>query len=155
MMAWVVFIIPIQVGMTSFAEIARDPALTGRIVRHGLRTSLAIGVAGAAAVALFAEPLLGLLGSGYADAGALPLRILVVGIVPLTFIQAYFSYCRARGRLREAIGLGILNGLGSIVGPALVGVSAGLVGMAVTWLAVQVATALVAGLRLRQLSASA
>ena len=152
MMAWVVFIIPIQVGMTSFAEIARDPTLTGRIVRHGLGTSLAIGVAGAVAVAIFAEPLLGLLGPGYAAAGALPLRILVIGIIPITFIQAYFSYCRARGRLREAIGLGIVNCLGSIAGPAVAGLAGGLIAMAVAWLAVQVLSAIVASVRLRQVA---
>ncbi len=152
MMAWVVFIIPIQVGMTSFAEIARDPALTGRIVRHGLRTSLAIGIAGAAAVAVFAEPLLGLLGPDYAAGGALPLRILVLGIVPLTFIQAYFSYCRARGRLREAIALGIATCAGSIAGPAIAGLTGGLVAMATAWLAVQVVSAIGAALRLRELA---
>lgn len=152
MMAWVVFIVPIQVGMTSFAEIARDPALTGRIVRHGLRTSLAIGIAGAAAVAIFAEPLLGLLGPGYAAAGALPLRILVLGIVPLTFIQAYFSYCRARRRLGEAIALGIANCAGSIAGPAIAGLAGGLAAMAIAWLAIQVVSAIVAALRLRRLA---
>jgi O-antigen/teichoic acid export membrane protein len=152
MMAWVVFIVPIQVGMTSFAEIARDPAQTGRIVGHGVRTSLAIGIAGAAAVAVLAEPLLGLLGSGYAAAGALPLRILVLGIIPLTFVQAYFSYCRARGRLSEAIALGVATGVASIVGPALAGQAGGLVAMAITWLAIQVIAAVVAAVRLRRLT---
>jgi len=152
MMAWVVFVIPIQVGMTSFAEIAREPAAAGRIVRHGIRTSLAVGVAGGVAVALLAGPLLGLLGSGYAEAGAFPLRILAIGIVPMTFIQAYFSYCRARRRLSEAIALGTLNCLGSIVAPAVAGLAGGLVAMAVAWLGVQAISAIVAAARLRQLA---
>lgn len=152
MMAWVVFVIPIQVGMTSFAEIAREPGEAGRIVRHGIRTSLAVGIAGAAVVALLAGPLLGLLGSGYAEAGAFPLRILAIGIVPMTFIQAYFSYCRARRRLGEAIALGSLNCLASIVAPAAAGIGGGLVAMAVAWLGVQAISATVAAARLRQLS---
>ena len=152
MMAWVVFVIPIQVGMTSFAEIAREPAQAGRIVRHGIRTSLAIGIAGGLVVALLAGPLLGLLGSGYAGAGAFPLRILVLGIVPLTFIQAYFSYCRARRQLGEAIALGSFNCLASIAVPAAAGLAGGLVAMAAGWLGVQVISAIVATARLRQLA---
>jgi O-antigen/teichoic acid export membrane protein len=155
MMAWVVFVIPIQIGMTSFAEIAGDPARAGRIVRHGIRTSLAIGVAGGLAVALLAGPLLGLLGSGYGGAGAFPLRILVIGIVPLTFIQAYFSYCRARRRLGEAFALGGLNCLASIVVPAAAGVAGGLGAMAAGWVSVQVVSAIVAGARLQRLTRSA
>jgi O-antigen/teichoic acid export membrane protein len=152
MMAWVVFVIPIQVGMTSFAEIAREPDAAGRIVRQGIRTSLAVGIAGALAVAVLAGPLLSLLGSGYAAAGAFPLRLLAIGIIPLTFIQAYFSYCRARRRLGEAIALGTLNCLASIVAPAVAGMSGGLVAMAVAWLAVQAVSATVAAARLRRLA---
>jgi O-antigen/teichoic acid export membrane protein len=152
MMAWVVFVIPIQIGMTSFAEVARDPARAGPIVRHGIRTSLAIGIAGGLGVAVLAGPLLGLLGSGYGAAGALPLRILVIGIVPLTFVQAYFSYCRARRRLGEAFALGSLNCLASIVVPAAAGIVGGLVAMAVGWLGVQVVTAVVAAARLQRLA---
>ena len=155
MMGWVVFVIPIQVGMTSFAEIAREPALAGRIIRHGIRTSLAVGIAGALVTAVLAGPLLGLLGSGYSTAGAFPLRTLVIGIVPLTFIQAYFSYCRARRRLGEALALGSANSVASIVAPAAAGIAGGLVAMGVAWLGVQAISALVAAVRLQRIARSA
>ena len=155
MMAWVVFIVPIQVGMTSFAETARDPASARVIVRHGIRTSLLLGVAGAVLLAVFAAPALGLLGAGYAAQGEAPLRILLVGIVPLTFIQAYFSICRARRQLREAILVGVVGSAASIIVPALVGMGSGLVGMALAWLLIQVLTALVAVGRLRVLTTPA
>ena len=155
MMAWVVFVIPIQVGMTSFAEIAREPTRAGRIIGHGIRTSLAVGIAGALATAVLAGPLLGLLGSGYSGAGALPLRILVIGIVPLTFVQAYFCYCRARRRFGEALALGTANSVASIGAPAVAGVAGGLVATAVAWLGVQAISAIVAAIRLRRLAQSA
>jgi O-antigen/teichoic acid export membrane protein len=155
MMAWVVFVIPIQVGMTSFAEIARAPELAGRIIRQGIRTSLLIGLLGGVATAIVAGPLLGLLGPGYAAAGAFTLRILVVGIIPLTFIQAYFSYCRARRRLGEALAIGTASSIASILAPVAVAVSGGLVAMGVAWLAVQAVTAIVAALRLRHLARTA
>lgn len=155
MMAWVVFVIPVQVGMTSFAEIARDPGATRQIVRHGIVTSLGLGIAGAIVLGVLAVPILGLLGPHYADIAAAPLRILLLGIVPVTFIQAYFSVGRARQSLREPIVVGSISGLLSIVIPALVGPTLGLTGMAAAWLAVQVVTALIALVRLRVLTTSA
>ena len=153
MMAWVVFVIPIQVGMTSFAEIAREPGTARRIVRNGVATSLALGVAGAVVLGIAAVPILGLLGPYYAETAAAPLRVLLVGVVPMTILQAYFSLGRARHSLREPIMVGSVSGVLSIVVPAAVGPTAGLVGMAAVWLAIQVATALVAGVRLRALLA--
>ncbi|KRT64001.1 MAG: polysaccharide biosynthesis protein [Chloroflexi bacterium CSP1-4] len=152
MMAWVVFIIPIQVGMTSFAEIARAPERTARIVRNGIRTSLGLGAVAATGLAVLAGPILGLLGEAYAATAEAPLRILVIGFVPVTFILAYFSLCRARRRLREAIVLGAVDAAASILLPAAVAQETGLVGMAIAWLAVQVVVALVALVRLRRLT---
>jgi len=149
MMAWVVFIVPIQVGMTSFAEIARHPERTGSIVRQGVLTSLGLGVAGAIVLAVIAEFALGLLGSTYADAGVLPLRILLVGVVPMTLVQAWFSLARARQRLREAIIVGTAASVASIVLPAWAGLGGGLPAMALAWLAVQCVTAVIALVRLR------
>jgi O-antigen/teichoic acid export membrane protein len=150
MMSWVVFVVPIQVGMTSFAEIARRPGETRQIVRHGIATSLALGVAGALVLAVIAEPVLGLLGPEYAATGALPLRILLLGIVPMTLIQAYFSLCRARRVLGPAIAIGVASSIASIVLPAMAGVAAGLPATALAWLAVQGVTAVVATVLLRR-----
>jgi len=151
MMAWVVFVIPIQVGMTSFAEVAREPGSARRIVRNGVATSLAIGVPGAIVLGVAAVPILGFLGPHYAATAAAPLRVLLVGVVPLTIVQAYFSLGRARHSLREPIVVGSVSSVLSIVVPAAVGTTTGLVGMAASWLAIQTATAIVAGVRLRAL----
>ena len=150
MMSWVVFVVPIQVGMTSFAEIARRPAESRNIVSNGITTSLGLGIVGAIGLAVLAEPLLGLLGVEYAAAGVLPLRILLLGIVPITLIQAYFSVCRARQALGEAIAIGAGSSIASIVLPAMAGVAAGLPAMALAWLGVQSVTAVVAAFRLRR-----
>ncbi len=152
--AWVVFVIPIQVGMTSFAEISRQPARLRAIVEHGIRSSLVMGVAAAIGLAIVGGPALHLLGSGYAAAGLTPLWILLVGVVPMTFIQAYFSLSRARRELGPAIALGTVNSVASIVIPGVAGVASGLAGMAVAWLAVQCITAVAAVWRLRALESA-
>jgi O-antigen/teichoic acid export membrane protein len=151
MVAWVVFIVPIQVGLSLFAEASHHPEALARIVRHGVRMSLGIGVAGAIAVTIGAEIILHLLGHGYASAGTVPLRILVWAVVPATFIQAYFSTCRATQRLPEAIGTAVVGGVAGVTAAAIGGLMAGLTGMAIAWLLSQSLTAVWAVLRLRVL----
>jgi O-antigen/teichoic acid export membrane protein len=151
MMAWVAFIVPIQVGMTLFAEIAHDPASLPAAIKRAVRTALLVGIPVAAVLAAFAQPLLALLGEQYAGAGAAPLRILVTGLVPLVFVQAYYASCRGTGRLGEAIAVAWAAGLASIGAAALAGSAAGLSAMAVAWVLVQVATAAFALMRLREI----
>lgn len=137
MMAWVVYIVPIQVGVNLFAELARRPEGLSGAVRHGIKTSLALGALGAVGLAVTAELVLGVLGPGYADAGAAPLRILVVAVVPLTLVQAYFAACRATGALTEATLVGAASGAGAVIAAAAVSISFGLPGMAVAWVTAQ------------------
>ena len=44
-MAWAAFTAPLAVGVTAFAEVAREPAKFAEVVAHGLRTSLAVSAA--------------------------------------------------------------------------------------------------------------
>lgn len=151
MMAWVIFIVPIQVGMTLFAEIAHEPSALPAATRRAVRTALLVGVPGAVAIALLAHPLLSLLGPEYARAGVGPLRILVVGLVPMVFVQVYYANCRGVGRLGEAVTAAWLAGLISVGAAAVAGQAAGLAAMAAAWLAVQAAAAVFAVARLRAL----
>jgi len=151
MMAWVVFIIPIQVGMTVFAEASDQPDDVTSHVRRGIKTSLGFGIAGAVVAALLAPLALGLLGPGYAEAGVTPLRILVIGVIPLTVLHAYFAICRSTRRLGEALALGTIAAIGGTVVAAMAGVHAGLVGIASVWLIAQMLTGGWALIRLRAL----
>jgi O-antigen/teichoic acid export membrane protein len=151
-MAWLVFIVPIQVAMTLFAEAAHRPESLGNILGHGVRWSLALGITAAAGLAVLAPVVLSFLGHSYAVAGATPLRILVVAVLPITFIQMYFAVCRATQQLREAILIGTLNAVLSVSGAVLAGMSYGLTGIAVAWLVVQVAIGIWAVVRVRFLS---
>lgn len=155
MMAWVVMIIPISVGQTLFAEAAREPDRTASATRHGLMTSLGLGVLAAAAMALLARIALGLLGSAYADAGVGALRVLVLTVIPFSLTQAYYAICRARGHLREAIAAGTIFGLAAVSAALTAGISEGLTAMAVAWLVVQCAAGAWAALRLRALARGA
>jgi len=151
MMAWVVYIIPIQVGMTLFAETRDDPQALARYVLRGIKTSLALGVVGACGAAIVAPAALALLGHGYSASATAPLRILLVGVIPLTLIQAYFAICRSTRRLREAIIVGTAGALTGTAAAMVGGWEAGLVGMASAWVIIQSATAVWSVVRLRSL----
>jgi len=148
MMAWVVMIIPVSAGQTLFAEAARDPANAARATRHGIATSLGLGVPAAIAVVIFANIALSLMGARYAAAGDLALRILVVTVLPFTVIQAYFAICRARRQLGEAVVVGTLSGIAAVAAALVAGSIAGLAAMATAWVVVQSVTAAFCGLRL-------
>jgi O-antigen/teichoic acid export membrane protein len=149
MMAWVVMIIPISVGQTLFAEAVREPEHIARATRHGLLTSLGLGLAAAAGMALLARVALGLLGGDYADAGEWALRVLVISVVPFSLTQAYYAVCRARGRLAEAIEAGFVFGMAAVLAAIGAGLSGGLTPMATAWLVVQLVAGAWAALRLR------
>jgi O-antigen/teichoic acid export membrane protein len=148
MCAWVVFTAPISIGVAQFAETSRRPEAAAAATRTALRTSLLGAGAGAVLVAALAYPVLHLLGHDYADAGVTPLRLLLLGVVPLAIVSAYYAQCRASGRLAEAIGLGAVAGLLAVAAPAMAGTRYGLAGMALAWVAVQAIAAGWAGMRL-------
>lgn len=152
MMAWVVFMIPFSVGIATFAEVADRPDSLRTSVRHGILAALVAGLAAATLLALAAPVVLSILGPDYVTAGTVPLRILLLGVVPMTLVQAYFAVCRATARLGEAIVTGAVNvvlGLGAAV---LAGMQWGLAAMALAWVAVQYPTGAWASWRLHSIS---
>jgi O-antigen/teichoic acid export membrane protein len=151
MMAWVVFIVPVQVGMTLFAEVADRPQDIERLIRHAVRSSLALGLGAAVAMITLADIALSLLGPQYSAAGATPLRVLVLGVVPLAFLQAYYARCRATRRLREAVTTAVASGTLSVLVTIVAGVGAGLTAMAAAWVTSQAAAGVWAVWRLRAL----
>jgi O-antigen/teichoic acid export membrane protein len=152
MMAWVVFVIPVQVGMTLFSEASHRPEAIDTLVRHAVRWSLGLGLAAAAALAVVGGLVLTLLGARYAAAGTEPLRVLVWGLVPMCFVQAYYARCRAAMRLREAVATAVVGGTLTVAVATAAGVASGLTAMALAWVAVQALAGVWAAFRLRTLS---
>ncbi|HRC08598.1 MAG TPA: lipopolysaccharide biosynthesis protein [Miltoncostaeales bacterium] len=143
MMAWVLFVVPISVGLTLFADATNNPTKLRRAVRVGLGTALGIGVAGGALIALLAPFLLQILGKRYAIDGVPVLRILCISVVPLAFTQAYFAICRSQRRLREALIIGAVSAVASIVVGGIAAATWGLNGIAIAWTITQTIIGLV------------
>jgi O-antigen/teichoic acid export membrane protein len=155
MMAWAVFVIPISVGVALFSEGVGRPELLRTNARRAIRSSLLLGLPAAACIAVVARPVLSLLGSDYAANGTWPLRVLVLGVLPLVFIQTYYAICRSTGRLKEAVGAGLVTLVAGITLAVSGGHSHGLIGMAVGWVGVQYGAGLWAALRIRRVLARA
>lgn len=151
MMAGAIYIIPVEVGVTMFSEVAQRPETLRRSVLRGIQVSLAFGVGGAACVAVLAPVLLTLMGKSYASGGIVPLRLLLLAVIPMAAIQAYFAVSRARNRLREATVSAWLGGTVAVVAAGFAGSVSGLVGMALAWLGVQVLLGMWASARLLML----
>jgi O-antigen/teichoic acid export membrane protein len=152
MTATAVFIVPGMFGMTLFAAAVEPGRELARAVRESLRGSFALGIVGAVLVSALARPLLELFGGQYAEAGVAPLRVLVIAVVPLTLVSAYFALCRATDRLGEATALAILAGGAGLTVATLAGIEAGLVEVAAGWLGVQAVAGAWAAWRLKVLT---
>jgi O-antigen/teichoic acid export membrane protein len=151
MMAWVVFVIPVQVGMTLFSEASHRPAAIDKLVRHGLRVGLGIGIAAALGMAALASVALSLMGPRYASSGTDALRVLVWGVVPAAVIQVYYARSRAVRRLWEAIAAATLSGTVTVAAAAVAGAEWGLTAMALAWVSAQSVAAVWAVWRLQAL----
>jgi O-antigen/teichoic acid export membrane protein len=149
MMAWVVFVIPVQVGMTLFSEATHRPEAIDKLVRHGLRVGLGLGLGAAVGMAALASVALSLMGARYANGGADALRVLVWGVVPAAVLQVYYARARAMRRLWEAVATATVGGIACVAAAAGAGASWGLTAMALGWVLAQSAAAVWALWRLR------
>lgn len=132
MTAWAAYVVPLSFGTALFAEVSHRPDDVARSTRHAVRSCLVVGGIVAVAVAAGAEPVLTLLGPSYAAEGSVPLRLMVVAVVPLTFVQAWFAVCRARRRLGEAVATGAVTGAAAVAATAAAA-AGGLTAMALAW----------------------
>ena len=134
MLAWVAFTVPVQVGLVQFSEGVRRPGELGRTVRSGFASGLLLGGPAALVLAVFAHPLLSLIGAEYADQSATALRVLTLGIIPFAVWQSYNARCRAAGQVREGVVAGLV--LAAAICVATVWVAPeGSTALAVAWVA--------------------
>ena len=97
---------------------------------------------------LSASLLLSLMGPDYAREGATPLRLVALGVLPRTFIEAYVAVRRATRNLTEPTLLAGTTSILALVGAAVGAVEYGLVGVAAGWLIAQTIGGCAAALRL-------
>ena len=151
MVAVGVYLSPMLAGMTLFAEAADPRVDLASALKVRLKLGLLLGVSGALFIGVLAGELLTFIGDVYAEKGTTPLRILMIGAIPLAFSQAFFALSRARGTLLEPTLLAA-GGAATILSCAVIlGSTYGLTGVACAWLGVQLIVGLWSACRLRNL----
>ena len=148
MLAGIVFVVPSSNGLALFAEIANHPERTRAASLQSIRSSLLFGLPLAVCLGLAAGWGLPFLGEGYV-AGVTPVRIMVFGVLPMTFIETYVANCRAAHNLREPALVCFLSGVVMLGAAAVGGVTFGLNGVALAWLGAECVLGLWAAWRLR------
>ena len=140
--------IPVATAQAVFAELTNRSASFTRASWRSLWSSFLVSLAPVTIVIVFAYPILLLMGRRYAVEGALPLRLLALGVLPQALIEFYIVARRVAMRLTEPnIVLGLSAGA-SVLAAAYGAQVGGLVGVAIGWLAVETATGLWAATRL-------
>jgi O-antigen/teichoic acid export membrane protein len=150
MVGLLVMIAPNASAQALFAEASSSPHLLRQRVSQALTFSLCVGVVMAIGIVLTADWVLGFLGDNYADAGATPLRILALAVVPRTLIEVYVIIGRATNRLKQPTILAVTGGTVSIVAAMTGAILYGLPGVAIGWVIAQYLACVWAALRVRQ-----
>lgn len=147
MMAWAAYFVPQSVGVALLAEVSLDPTGRSEHVRRALQTASKLGLAVALVLAVVGPGLLLLLGDDYGD-GIVPLWILLLAVLPASFVQVYLAVSRSARRFVEANIAGATLAAVAI-GAGWIGADRGeLEGLATGWLVAQLLGALWAGTRL-------
>jgi O-antigen/teichoic acid export membrane protein len=92
---------------------------------------------------------LSILGPAYRAHGAIAVRIAALAAIPMVVMKAYLFTCRATGRLREGTLVATATGTIAVTLAIILAPGMRLPGIAVAWLGVQTAGAVVAAIRLR------
>jgi O-antigen/teichoic acid export membrane protein len=140
--------IPVATAQAVFAELTNRSASFTRGSWRNLWSSFLVSLVPVTIVIVFAYPILLLMGHRYAVEGALPLRLLALGVLPQALVEFYIVARRVAVRLTEPnIVLG-LSAVASVLAAAYGAHVGGLVGVATGWLAVETAAGVWAAARL-------
>jgi O-antigen/teichoic acid export membrane protein len=134
-----------------FSELTNRPDLKRKRARQTIRLCLVLGIPTALGIAVFGEFGLRLMGQDYADAGIMPLRILLIGMLARPFIATYVTEQRSSNSYAEPTAFGAISGTAVVTGAAIGGALYGLNGAAVAWVVVQILAALWASWRMRHI----
>ncbi|HEU4350207.1 MAG TPA: lipopolysaccharide biosynthesis protein [Actinoplanes sp.] len=142
--------VPGNVALTLFAVASGDRAALRSKARMGLLICLATGLPVSILVSVFAGPIMGIFGSGYAASAGAALAILALTYLPFVFHHFFLAISRVQGTVRGAGVFSVVAGLAEL-DAAWYGGSRGSLTELVAWVAAVMAveTVLVAPTVLR------
>jgi O-antigen/teichoic acid export membrane protein len=144
----VMLIIPSIISNMSLSEGSRD--LPWRTADRARKFAISLIAPLVVVLILVSSPLLSLFGHDYVANGTWPLRIFAISLVPWTFMNVNQAALRAVSRHRELTFVSLSFALMTLIGPVVLGLVWGLIGLAAGWaLGVSVTSAGLAALASR------
>ena len=137
MLAGFLYLIPTNLSTVLFAIAAADPGMIARKLRFSLRLSFVIGVMGMAVLGIGAHLVLSIFGASYARTATLPLRLLIIGYLPMIPRTHFVAVCRAQGRIPRAAVILTIGAAMEVMGAVVGGMLNGLVGLSAALLLVR------------------
>ena len=135
MIAAFVFVAPNALTTMLYVVGSADPSALPCKLRQTLKLSVLAGAGGSLFLFLFAGVILNLFGRTYADEAVWCLRILALGVFPLTVRVHYIAIRRIEGSILSAAKLMALGGGLELLLAAVGGNIGGLTGLSVGWVA--------------------
>jgi len=136
--AWMIasfsFVVPGALTTALYAVGAANPQALPQKIRFTLRTSYLIGIVSALAIFVSAHALLSLFGPSYAQDAETTLRLLGLGIFPMTIREHYVAVCRIQKRFRVAIRITLISDLTQLSLIVFGALAGGLDGLTLAWL---------------------
>jgi O-antigen/teichoic acid export membrane protein len=134
MIAGMAFMIPNALATVLYAVGSGSPEEMNGSLRLTVFTSFVVGSIAAAGIFLGAGIILRFFGPAYAAKASWPLRILSIGVIPLTIKLHYVSIYRVNNRIRKAAFLLILGGVVELMLATAGALIGGLAGISLGWL---------------------
>jgi O-antigen/teichoic acid export membrane protein len=145
--AWLVVgflvMVPFSLSSVAYAISSADADRIEGQFRFTFTVSLALGLLAVLILIPGAGPILSIFGAGYADTATTALRILSLGVFPLTVKTHYVAIHRVRHTLRRALPIAWMGTLLELGGGAIGATLGGISGVAWGWLAGLVIEALI------------
>ena len=143
MVAQLVYLLPGHLATVLFAIGAGETEVLADKLRVTLTVSVALGAVVTTAVAVFAHPLLAVFGPSYAADATWPLRLLLIGFLPMVVKVHYVAVVRVQRRLTLGAAVTAGGTLAELGGAIAGGLAGGLDGLCLGLLVVLVVEALV------------
>src|ERR1051326_5464273 len=124
MLAHFVYVVPVALSTTLYPVSGHAPAALASRARMTFGLSIAAGVLANIAAVVLARPVLTLIGRGYVDEVDWLLRVLLLGVFPLTVKAHFIALCQIKRYVGRAALVVSLTGLAEI-GSAAVGAMLG------------------------------
>lgn len=142
-LANILFSISIAISFSLLAEGSHNRQALGRDTIRSLKFTFAIVIPAMVLVLLFADKMLAIFGTDYADNATDFLRLTAISAIPVSFNQVYFSVKRVKMEMNSVVAINAFTAIGVVVISVILLDSMGIEGSGIAWLSIHTMASLI------------